>query len=150
MSDDSQKYNEVSNEILNQLFPSVPSNIKINIPAIKKTSDKEVEKFNEELKQPIIDSFIKGEDQRLSLQKPVSNWVFIIFSVQLLAFNFIIFYLIFKYLPGLNDISFSYLLDFLKYYIGAVIVEIIGFISIILKSTFSFNTKKIVENIFKK
>lgn len=150
MSDDSQKFHQELNEILNQLSQSIPNNIKVNIPDIKEKSDKKVEKFNDELKNQVIESFVKGENQRLSLQKPISNWVFIIFSVQLVIFNFIIFYLILKYLPNLNENSLKLLLDFLKYYIGAVVVEIIGFISIVLKSTFSFNTKKIVESIFKK
>lgn len=150
MSDDSQKFFQELNEILNQLSQSIPNNIEVEIPDVQKTSDKKVDELNDELKNQVIKSFINGENQRLSLQKPISNWVFIIFSVQLVVFNFIIFYLIFKYLPNLNEESLKLLLDFLKYYIGAVIVEIIGFISIVLKSTFSFNTKKIVENIFKK
>lgn len=150
MSDDSQRFSQELNKILNQLSQSIPNNIEVKIPDIQKTSDKTVEELNDELKNQVIKSFVKGENQRLSLQKPISNWVFIIFSIQLVIFNFIIFYLILKYLPNLNEESLKLLLDFLKYYIGAVVVEIIGFISIVLKSTFSFNTKKIIENMFKK
>ncbi len=150
MSDDSQKYSKAFEEIFNQLSKSIPNNIKVNIPDIKEISDKKVEEFNDELKNQVIKSFVKGENQRLSLQKPISNWIFIIFSVQLVVFNFIIFYLILRYLPNSNAETLKLLLGFLKYYIGAVVVEIIGFISIVLKSTFSFNTNKIVENIFKK
>lgn len=150
MSDNSQNNDKEFDEILNQLFQSMPNNLEVDIPDVEEVSVEKIERINDSLQNQIIDSFVKGENQRLSLQKPISNWVFIIFSIQLLVFNFIIFYLIFRHMPNFNNKSFELLLGFLKYYIGAVVVEIVGFVSIVLKSTFSFNSKKIIENIFKK
>lgn len=142
------KQSDFKEEIIKELLGEIPDTIKIDIPR-EISAEGKIDSFNEVAGQALVDAYTKSEEFRLGRQKPIMISVLIVLSVQLVAFNTLIFILLFKSIPivSVQHQLFVELLDFLKYYIGAVIVELIGLMIIITKNTFSIHLDKTIEKL---
>lgn len=123
---------------------------KSDIASPQKTGDEKVREINNNT----IDTFLKlvsdSEEKRLNRQKPLQNCILIFVGMQLLFFNGIMVALVVRLFSTSNVEVIKSTLDFLKYYVGAVLVEMIGMIVFITRSTFTTLSREIISGIFRK
>lgn len=97
--------------------------------------DEEIDNFNK--------LFFENEKQKFNLRIKIVNFVKVLLAVQILFFNvvvgLIIFSIIVKYdkFNILSPATISCLLSFLKYYISATVVELLGMLFFITQYSFS-------------
>lgn len=145
MGEEQSATTEFSAEVLELFKESFPYRVKTKLPVIKDSPEDKVNKANQEAQDKLIDAYAQVINQQLILQRPLSAWIIVLFGLQLLILNGIIVFLIVICMK--NDATLPILLDFLKYYIGAVVVELLGLVAIIIKSTFSSSLPKIIEKV---
>lgn len=127
--------------IFQELKENIPEKSKIDVKT-EKTRTKKIAKHN----QAIIETYLNGEISHLQQQKPIAIIIALATLLQLIAFNVLIYLIILKF----NDkATLSILLDFMKYYTGAVIIEMLGMCLIIVKGVYSISLNKMVEHILK-
>lgn len=124
------------------LEENVPSRFKIEVKK-EKPATKKVSEYNKD----IIETYLKGEDTHLKQQKPVGIIIAIAVGLQLIAFNVLIFTIV---LQNYDIETLRILLDFMKYYTGAVIIEMLGMCWLVVKGVYSVSIGKMVEHILKK
>lgn len=131
------------------LVSQVPSAPESNIPNQKNESDRIIKQANDKAinaQSSIIGLITESERSRLEKQKPVLSWVIAFVGSQLFVFNALIaFTIIFSAIKNPNNENFLIIFEFLKYYIGAVLLELIGMIVFITKSTFTSSTKEMLN-----
>jgi hypothetical protein len=103
----------------------------------------------------IVDQYIKFEETRLTLQKPLQTNVIELTKLLIWLFNIVIGAITFAvlifcfvqaaYSTQILDMYF----EFLRYYIGAVLLELLGLLAFIIKSVFASNYSKVIDSIFK-
>lgn len=87
--------------------------------------------------EKIIEAYTKAETERSGRQTPLFQCIRWITVVQLIAFNLIIAVTgICSFLSNDNEVI-TLFFEICKYYIGAIIVELIGMLAFIMKGTFS-------------
>lgn len=98
----------------------------------------------------------REESQKISLRNQLTKTVTIFIWIQLIFFNIIVLFIVLSVtstLPWLREIDnelANLLFDFLKYYISATIVELLGMLVFILHYVFSkFHRLNKLNNIFK-
>ena len=104
-----------------------------------------------ETRAKLVNHYIECEKGRLEQQRPLLMSVIKINTTLIWLFNIVI---------GIITISaivlcfvqsdtsiLDGLFDFLKYYVGAVVVELIGMLFFIVRGVFSFDYKKIMESV---
>lgn len=108
---------------------------KQNLISHPKDKDKEIDDFNK--------LFFESEKQKQSLRSKIVSFIRILIVLQLIFFNFIIGFIIFAVIVkctrfnALSTTIVSSLLGFLKYYISATIVELLGMLFFITQYSFS-------------
>ena len=134
--------------VIERLIKEIPSTPTIDLPK-EQSAENKIDSFNENAKQAIVDAYSRSESLRLDRQKPMMVAIVIMLGVQLCAFNAVIFILLYKSFSVISSNSdlFAELLDFLKYYVGAVIVELVGLMLIVTKNTFSLHLGKMVDKL---
>ncbi len=136
---------DLKNELVKALQDTLPQKSIIDIAKDKDTanSKQKIDNYNEK----IIETYNKSEEEHLKQQKPVGIIIAIVVGIQLIAFNVLIYIVVLRSyeLEALNII-----LNFMKYYTGAVIVEMLGLCLVIVKGVFNTNIGKVIEHIFKK
>ena len=136
----------VSAEVLELFKESIPDKVKTKLPVAKASSEDKVTRANEESQDKLIAAYTQVVKQQLKLQRPLSAWIIALFGIQPLILNGIIVFLIVVCMK--SETLMPLLFEFLRYYIGAVVVELLGLVAIIIKSTFSSSLPKIVEKMF--
>lgn len=132
-------------ESLNSHLPETPQ---IDMPVLTATpSEEKVSDANSKLEDAIANAFSKSEAERMEQQKPLLISIIALVAIQLLAFNYIIHLLVSKIITSTDTALITALLDFLKYYIGAVIVELVGLVVLVANTTFSMHPSKMLESI---
>lgn len=141
-----------------ELVAAFPKELSVNIPEEDVPSKNKIADANIKAEGTLFDArlkltnlYIECEQKRLEQQKPLLDAVVQLTKIQLICFNAVISVLTIV----LAIISFikmdlelwQAMLDFLKYYIGAVVVELVGMLFFIAKSTFSSNYSKIMQNV---
>ena len=143
-SDVKSEYDECKDSIKN-LIPDEPN---INIVQENTDPDTIIEAANKKAEEPLKDAkikliylYIECEENRVKQQAPLIKAIAKMTKTLIWLFNVIIF------LVSISAIAFCFifeekgmidtLLTFLKYYIGAVVVELLGMILYIVKSIFS-------------
>ena len=114
----------------------------------EKSAEEKIFEANNKAREALLGSYIKEEGLRQQRQKPITIAIIILLSVQLILFNVLIFILVLNGAKTIESEIFSHLLDFLKYYIGAVVVELLGLIATITANTFSSNLSKNISKMF--
>ena len=145
--------NDGTEEIIEQFVSFFPKSLQLDISDTKKSKKKSEEKINnanESIEEKIVDAFVASEEQKTSRQKPIANYVLIIFAMQLIAFNLIMFFIVYKTINHFETHNFLEIIEFLKYYVGAVVVELIALVTIIVKGSFTLKSNSIVEQIVKR
>ncbi|MGM9669583.1 MAG: hypothetical protein ACI3VZ_07495 [Faecousia sp.] len=133
-------------ELLEPLIDQIPQDTYIDIPATETaTSEEIVSDANAKLEDSLLKIFKKSEDTRLEQQKPLLIAIIVLVAIQLVAFNVIIWMLVSNILGQKDPQLIMALLEFLKYYIGAVIVELIGLVVLVAQTTFSMHPTKMLE-----
>lgn len=99
----------------------------------------------------LINLYIDCEKERLNQQKPLLESVIKLTKTLIWLFNIVIglitvSVIILCFVQSDTSILQS-LFDFLKYYVGAVLVELIGMLIFIVKGVFSSNYNKIMESV---
>lgn len=136
-------------KLLRSQVPEVPE---AKIPDEKAEAEKIIVQANDNAlnaQSSILALIADSEKARLEKQKPVLYWVIVFVGSQLFVFNAIIAFVIWSAATNSSNENFALIFEFLKYYIGAVLVELIGMIVFITQSTFKSVTKqmlKIVSN----
>lgn len=142
------------------LKAEVPSDTSVDVPKAHASSEEIINDANERAetsltnaRSAIVKHYIQCEQNRVEQQKPLLKATINLVTVQIWLFNIIIF--LFSVVVVVisivnNDIEpLLSLFDFLKYYVGAVLVELLGMLLLIAKSIFSSNYGKIMELMFK-
>ena len=145
-------------KFIDELIAGFPKEVSVNLPQDDIPSENKIAKANIKAEEALFDArlkitnlYIECEQKRLEQQKPLLDAVIGLTKIQLICFNVVICVLTYV----IATVSFfkmdlelwKVMLDFLKYYIGAVVVELLGMLFFIAKSTFSSNYNKIMENI---
>lgn len=155
MSDDKKKTgteqgagSDPIGELLEPLIDQIPQDTYIDIPATATaTSEEIVSDANSKLEDSLLKIFNKSEENRLKQQKPLLIAIIVLVAIQLVAFNVIIWMLVSNILGQKDSQLIMALLEFLKYYIGAVIVELIGLVVLVAQTTFSMHPTKMLEKV---
>lgn len=134
---------DLNNELVKILQEALPQKSIIDIAKDTEDSKQKIDNYNEK----IIETYRKSEEEHIKQQKPVGIIIAIVVGIQLIAFNVLIYIVVLRSyeLETLNAI-----LNFMKYYTGAVIVEMLGLCLVIVKGVFNTNIGKVIEHIFKK
>ena len=139
---DSTVHNNELEAIYSLLVSKIPKERKVQVKETEDNSDK-INGYNSK----ILEAYIDSENQHLEQQKPVAIIIAAVLGIQLVVFNILI------YIVTLKDFDLqtrTLLLDFMKYYIGAVIVEMLGMCLIIVRGIYTLSIGKIAEHIVKK
>ena len=139
---DSTVHNNELDDLYNLLFSKIPDELKVQVKETEDNADK-INEYNNKILQAYIDS----ENQHLEQQKPVAIIIAVVLGIQLVLFNILIYIVTLK---NLDIQTRTLLLDFLKYYIGAVIVEMLGMCLIIVRGIYTLSIGKMAEHIIKK
>lgn len=125
-------------EILKAQIPQ-QSEVQVQIP---KSNSGNVSDHNHD----IIKVYLDIQNEHLKQQKTVGLITALAVVAQLVAFNILIFLVV---LLNFDFQTKSLLLEFMKYYIGAVIVEMLGLCYFIVRCVYTTNIEKIAEHIVK-
>ncbi len=112
-----------------------------------KTVEEKINEANERIRKELLKIYAEEEKLRQKRQKPIMISVMVLLFVQLVCFNVLMFILVLDSAKTIEIEVFRLLLDFLKYYIGAVVVELIGLIVTITANTFSSHLSKNISKI---
>ncbi len=123
------------------LRSEIPDDLEVDVEEPKSA----LEKVNEHNKD-IINTYLQGEIQHLQQQKAVAIIVSCIVGIQLIAFNVLIYFVV---LDNFDFQTRTLLLEFMKYYVGAVILEMLGMCLIIIRSIYTMSIGKMAEHIIK-
>lgn len=104
-----------------------------------------IKQANNQTLESILGFISKSEDARIERQNPVLYVVLVLTLIQLLVFNGLISFVIYSAVKTPEAGNLPIIVEFLKYYIGAVLVEMIGMIVFITKSTFTSSTKEMLN-----
>lgn len=132
---------EATKSLENQVPPVQES----KLPNEKNKAENIIKQANDRTQESILGFIAKSEDARLKRQNPVLYIVLFLVLLQLVVFNGLIIFVIYTALKNQTYGDLSLILEFLKYYIGAVLVEMIGMIVFITKSTFTSSTKEMLN-----
>lgn len=98
----------------------------------------------------------ENEKQKRNFKESLMKYIIIILSIQLGFFLFVVFLFAFAFCfktPFTNSISIEqlkHIIEFLKYYISAVIVEFIAMLFFIVKFVFDRSIVGLIKQLFKK
>lgn len=132
-------------EALELFKKSFPDRVKTKLPVLKNSPEAKVNQANLEAQEQLVNAYTNVINHQLTLQRPLSAWIIALLGLQLFILNGIIVFLIVICMK--SETMLPVLLEFLKYYIGAVVVELLGLVAIIIKSTFSSSLPKIIEKV---
>lgn len=133
---------DLFNQLETELDGKFPEELDIQLENIRPGED--VVKEHNKMMNNIIQSYINSEDQHITLQRPVAIFLGILLLIQLLAFNTLVYFI----LISRSDLEYlTLVLDFLKYYISVVIVEILGMCLIVVKNIYKLSIGKMTEKI---
>lgn len=148
------------NNSLDGLSSEIPVQPQIALYQRKVEYQNEIDGVNAKAEAAMIDSraklinlYIDCEKERLEQQKPLLEAIIRINSTLVWLFNIIIALItaaviVLCFLR--SDINvLGDLLNFLKYYVGAVVVELIGMLFFIVRGIFSSNYNKVIESVLK-
>lgn len=145
---------------LDNLSSDIPKQPDINFLQKKVAYQDEIDGVNARVEAAMIDSraklvnlYIDCEKERLEQQKPLLESVIKVNKTLIWLFNIVISIITISVIVLCfvqSDTSIlEGLFDFLKYYVGAVVVELIGMLFFIVRGVFSSNYNKIMENVLK-
>ncbi len=93
----------------------------------------------------ILKILSNNENQRLKQQRPLLFSIIALLAIQLLLFNGVVIAIVFS-LWGTEDPNLLMgLFDFLKYYLGVVVAELVGMLFFVTKNSFSFNSQSVIN-----
>lgn len=104
--------------------------------------------FEQENNNKIIEEFRKNEIKNREFKPHILNFICFLLMLQMILTTIIVFIVIISLVVGNNHLWFIYkldsevcksVLDFLKYYISATIVELLGVLYFIVKQIFENN-----------
>lgn len=135
--------------------PQLPS---VDVPQKNVPAEKIISDANQKAKEPILDArikltnlYIECEQKRLEQQKPLLVSIVGLTKTLIWLFNGVIGFITVAVIILCfvkSDVSIlERLFDFLKYYVGAVLVELTGMLLFVAKSVFSSNYRKILDNV---
>lgn len=130
------------------LSSQIPKVVKSDLPEQKETSEQQINKMNMAAQTSLLEILSQNEQERLKQQNPLRTWLLILVSGQMVAFNVIMGYMVYRVCSNLTSEIIADILDFFKYFIGAVLVELIGMVWFITKSTFTSTARDIVKGLF--
>ncbi len=142
-------------EMISALSSSVKIDVLESTDGINERTS--IEATNKETADPVqtgrdklIQSYLDSENNRLKQQRPLLNKILDFTKFQIIISNIVILIITVAVVccyafsdSGKNELS--HLFDFLKYYVGAVLVEFVGMIFFITKNVFSSSNTKIIE-----
>lgn len=118
----------------------------IESPSLSKPLIK-TEKIDERIKAHNLEVSVAISEQKISLREKLTKTVQKIIWVQIIFFNIIVLFIVAAVILNIpifkkidNDLA-KLLFDFLKYYIGATIVELFGMLVFVLHYAFSDTSK---------
>ena len=136
----------------------VPQSPNVDVPKSDVPSEDIISSANQKASEPIFDAkikltnlYIQCEQKRLEQQKPLLDSIISVTKILIWLFNIVICVITCTVVAICfvqHDITaLDKLFEFLKYYIGVVLVEMLGMLLFIAKSVFSSNYKKILEKV---
>lgn len=141
---------ENQESVLNSLQSQIPESLNIDLPsreAFSSTGEDSIQEANNKAQTAILKLLKDNEEERRKRRKPVLIFVSVLVVLQLVAFNVIIGSLVLGWW-GTENIEIAIeLMDFLKYYIGAVLVELLGMLAVIITDTFKSYSEPLIKTI---
>lgn len=110
-------------------------------PTKQKNDKANTSKNYEDFLEDLLDRFVNQQDQISKYRSTLTKWFAWITAIQLIIVNVLIFIAIF----GSKDMIA--LLDFLKYFVGATFLELLGGLLIIVKYVFSHETSEMIKHL---
>lgn len=121
------------------------SQVQSDLPETK-DSGKTIDEINSQAVTSLIGILENIERERLKQQKPLRNCLLVFVGVQLFFFNGVIVYMMI-HLGNVAGVNPSELLDFLKFYMGGALAELIAMIFFITRSTFASTGQDIAKGL---
>ena len=112
------------------------------IEPIEKPDQTSAPNKTDEFFEKLSNKFVEQQDQIIKFRSTITIWFAVITALQLLVINVLIFFAIFK-----SQEIMPMLLDFLKYFVGATFVELLGGLFIIVKFVFSHETSDMLKHL---
>lgn len=140
-------------ELEHRITQSVPTVVKVRIPKdheydkeqlIDRANAKAAEVMNN-ARLAIVNSYVQGERNKLERQKPLLYIVACFTGLQLLVFNVVVAGAVWLAFEKGDASIVKSMINVLKYYIGATVVELIGMLTFITSATFSTKHIKTME-----
>ena len=116
--------------------------VKKKIEPIEKPAEICSSNKNDDFFEKLSNKFVEQQDQIMNFRSTIGIWFASITALQLLVINVLIFFAIF-----MGQEIMSLLLDFLKYFIGATFIELLGGLLIIVKFVFSHETSDMLKHL---
>ena len=138
----------IDNLAFEKLKQKVPKSVESDLPKQRHDSSKAIQEINENATSTLMEVLHSSEEARIKQQKPLQISLLVFVGIQLLFFNGIIGFLVVHSCQLDNQSITANVLEFLKYYVGAVLVELIGMIMFITKSKFTSPAQDIIKGFF--
>ena len=145
---------------LEDLSSDIPKQPNVNFVQKRVAYQEEIDGINAKVEAAMIDSraklvnlYIDCEKERLIQQRPLLISVIKLNQILIWLFNIVISIItisviVLSFVQSDTSILKD-LFDFLKYYVGAVVVELIGMLFFIVRGVFTSNYNKIIESVLK-
>jgi hypothetical protein len=131
------------NPLIEELESYVPDSLTTCLPKESQNSFRDkVNGYNSR----VLKQYIKTEEAHLIMQKKIAIIIAVGVFLQIIAFNVIMFFVVLK---DFDAAQYELMLDFLKYYIGAVVVELLGLCAFIVRSVYKTTIGQLAEHIIK-
>ena len=150
MSDVKFTNKENKDTLLEHLQLSIPESINIEFPsneALFSSGENSIQEANNKAQIVILKLLKDNEEERRKRRKPVLILISVLVVLQLVAFNAVIGGLVLGWWRTNNIEIATELLNFLKYYIGAVLVELRGMLAVITTDTFKSYSESLIKMI---
>lgn len=128
------------------LAEKVSGNIRTDMPDTKNSGNQTIDSMNAHAITSLTNILNNIEGERLKQQKPLRNWLLVFMGLQLLFFNLVIGYVLIKFSQE-NGASAAETFDFLKFYMGGSLAELLAMIFFITRNTFASTGQDIVKGL---
>lgn len=128
------------------LTGKVSGNVRTDMPDTKNSGNQTIDGMNAHAITSLTNILNNIEGERLKQQKPLRNWLLVFMGLQLLFFNLVIGYVLIKFSQE-NGASAAETFDFLKFYMGGSLAELLAMIFFITRNTFASTGQDIVKGL---
>lgn len=132
-------------DLQQKLAESVPDEVSTKDA---ETVDQSLESIQASSVNKLIEILSDSENKRLSRQRPIFTAIIIMLGFQMVMVNGVVIALLVLTWWKNDAALITQLYDFIKYYVSLSVAELLGMLLFITKSSFSSNSKSIINGLF--